>query len=103
MAVALAGVLALAVAAPAALAEERVCRGTIGSRTVDDLRVPFGATRRLNGVRVKGNKQSEGFRNVSVMGRSRIVVRVQLTNGQEGGAAWRSSSPPGSTATCGPR
>jgi hypothetical protein len=25
---------------PAALAEERVCRGSIGARTVDNLRVP---------------------------------------------------------------
>jgi uncharacterized membrane protein len=32
-------VLALAVFAPAAQAEERVCRGTIGA-TVDDLRAP---------------------------------------------------------------
>ena len=37
--VAFAGLVALAVIAPAALAEEKVvCRGTIGARTVDNLR-----------------------------------------------------------------
>lgn len=35
--------LALAVFAPAAHAEERACRGTIGTATVDNLRVPRGA------------------------------------------------------------
>ena len=74
-------VLALAVFAPAAQAEERVCRGTIGATTVDNLLVPQGATCTLNGtriegtvkvernatltasgIRVKGNVQGEGFK-----------------------------------------
>ncbi len=59
LAVVLAGVLALALAAPAALAEERVCRGTIGSRTVDNVRVPSGATCTLNGTRVEGTIKVE--------------------------------------------
>ena len=38
----------------AAFAEERTCRGMIGARTVDNLRVPQGATCTLNGTYVKG-------------------------------------------------
>lgn len=106
LAVALVGVLALATAAPAALAEERVCRGTIGARTVDNVRVPQGATCTLNGttvegtikvengatlsangVRVKGNIQSEGFKNIRLAENSRVVGSVQLKNGQSGGLA----------------
>ncbi len=36
-------VCALLAVAPAAQAEERVCRGTIGATTVDNLLVPQGA------------------------------------------------------------
>lgn len=104
MAVALASVLALTVAAPAALAEERVCRGTIGARTVDNLRVPQGETCTLNGtrvegtvkvengarlyasaIRVEGNVQSEGFRTVVLRQNSVVVGSVQLENGREDG------------------
>lgn len=106
LAVALASVLALTLAAPAALAEERVCRGTIGAKTVDNVRVPQGATCTLNGtrvegtikvendatlvakgVRVKGNIQSEGFRNIRVADNSGVVGNVQLKNGQSDGLA----------------
>lgn len=106
LAVALVSVLALATAAPAALAEERVCRGTIGSRTVDNVRVPQGATCTLNGtrvegtikvengatlnasgVRVKGNIQSEGFKEIRLSDGSRVVGSVQLNNGQSDGLA----------------
>jgi len=104
MAVALASVLALAVAAPVALAEERVCRGTIGSRTVDNLLVPRGATCTLNGtrvegtvkvernatlvantIRVKGNVQSEGFKSITLRENSVVVGSVQLENGLDNG------------------
>ncbi len=104
MAVALASVLALAVAAPVALAEERVCRGTIGSRTVDNLLVPQGATCTLNGtrvegtvkvernaqlfansIRVKGDVQSQGFRTVVLREGSVVVGSVQLENGLDNG------------------
>lgn len=100
MAVALMSVLALTMAAPAALAEETTCRGTIGNRTVDNVRVPSGATCTLNGtrvegtikvenratlnangVRVKGNLQGEGFRAISVKNGSTFVGSVQLKNG----------------------
>ncbi len=99
-----AGLLALAVMVPAALAEERVCRGTIGETTVDNLRVPQGASCTLNGtrvegtikvengasllangVRVKGNVQTEGYQSVILREGSRIGGSVQLENGQSDG------------------
>lgn len=105
MIAALVSVLALAVAAPAALAEERVCRGTIGSTTVDNLLVPQGATCTLNGtgvegtvkvernaqlfangIKVKGNVQSEGFKTIVLRRNSSVVGSVQLENGLEGGS-----------------
>jgi hypothetical protein len=104
LAVMLASVLALTVAVPAALAEERVCHGTIGATTVDNLRVPQGATCTLNGtkvegtvkvesraklyanaVRVIGNVQSEGFQTIVVREGSRVGGSVQLENGRSGG------------------
>jgi hypothetical protein len=47
---------ALFMVAPA-FAEERSCRGALGAVTVDNLRVPQGATCRLNGTRIKGTLQ----------------------------------------------
>ena len=98
------GVLALLTMAPPAQAEERVCRGTIGAATVDNLRVPQSATCTLNGtrvegtvkvergarlyatsIRVKGNVQSEGFKNILLRGNSVVVGSVQLKNGLRGG------------------
>ncbi len=98
-------VLALAVFAPAAQAEERVCRGTIGATTVDNLRVPQGASCTLNGtrvegtvkvernarltangIRVKGNVQSEGFKNILLRRASVVVGSVQLENGLRDGS-----------------
>jgi hypothetical protein len=83
-----------------AFAEERVCRGTIGARTVDNLRVPQGATCTLNGtfvkgtikvqraatliatnVRVIGNVQGENAENVVVKGGSRVGGSVQVVQG----------------------
>ena len=96
---------ALLAAAPAAQAEERVCRGTIGTTTVDNLLVPQGATCTLNGtrvegtvqvqrnatlfangIRVKGNVQSEGFKNIVLRRDSIVVGSVQLENGLRGGS-----------------
>ena len=51
--VALAGIVVAVSAAPA-IAEKRVRGGSLGAITVDDLRVPKGATRTLNGTRMKG-------------------------------------------------
>jgi uncharacterized membrane protein len=96
-------VAALLAAAPVAQAEERVCRGTIGAKTVDNLRVPQGASCTLEGtkvqgtikvenaanlvarnVRVIGNVQSQGFKNIKLVG-SAVGGSVQLENGLEGG------------------
>ena len=98
------GVAALLMAASVAQAEERVCRGTIGAVTVDNLRVPQGASCTLNGtrvegtvkversarlianaVRVKGNVQSEGFQAIYLRQGSVVVGSVQLDNGLRGG------------------
>jgi hypothetical protein len=90
----------LAAALPqAALGEERSCRGTLGRISVDNLRVPQGATCKLNGtrlngtitvqrgatliangVRVNGNVQAENARNVVVRG-SRVGGGIQLKQG----------------------
>jgi hypothetical protein len=43
-----------------AYAEERVCRGTLGAITVDNLRVPQGATCSLVGTYIKGTVKVEG-------------------------------------------
>jgi hypothetical protein len=94
-------VLAGTVIAPtAAQAEERTCRGTIGARTLDNVRVPSGALCVLNGtvvkgtikvenggrlrataVRVVGNIQGEGHRRVVVL-RSRVGGSIQLDQGR---------------------
>ena len=87
----------------AALGEERVCRGTIGARTLDNVRVPQGATCTLNGTLVKGtvkvetnavltandvvvigNVQGENARNVRILETSRVGGSVQVVQG--GGA-----------------
>lgn len=97
-------VLVMMLAASVALAGERTCRGTIGATTVDNLKVPSGAKCTLdgtevegtikverngqlyaNGVRVKGNVQSEEFRTVSLRGGSVVIGSVQLKNGLDGG------------------
>jgi hypothetical protein len=84
-----------------AFAEERVCRGTIGARTVDNLRVPQGATCTLNGtfvkgtirvqraatlmaidVRVIGNVQGQNAENVVVRATSRVGGSVQVVQGE---------------------
>jgi hypothetical protein len=88
------------VAGPTANAEERSCRGSLGAVTVDNLRVPQGATCRLNGttikgtiyvgtdatlvassVRVVGNVQAEGHRSVTLSG-STVGGSVQLKQGR---------------------
>jgi hypothetical protein len=97
-----AGCLALGLsllAAPAA-AEERVCRGTIGAVTLDNILVPQGARCFLNGTRAKGtvkvsrsaqlsargvivigNVQAEGAANVNVHDGSRIGGSIQVKQG----------------------
>lgn len=84
----------------AAVAEERDCAGAIGPETVDNLRVPEGATCMLDGtvvqgtvkveraatlqanaVTVIGNVQAEGAANVVVRGGSRVGGSVQVKQG----------------------
>jgi hypothetical protein len=88
--------LALIPAAPVA-AETRICRGEIGARTVDNVKVPDGATcvlrgttvkgtvtveenatLRAIGVRVVGNIQGEDSRRVVVRDGSRVGGSVQV-------------------------
>jgi hypothetical protein len=68
--------LAAAVAAAPALAEERTCRGTLGAITVDNLRVPQGATCTLNGTRVKGTVKVERGATLNASG-IRVIGNVQ--------------------------
>jgi hypothetical protein len=101
------GLLALTMMASAALADDWVCRGTIGKVKIDgNVIVPAGATCKLNGtrvdgnvevrgnarlyasgVRVDGNVQSQGFRVVHVTQRSYVDGDIQLENGRSGGNA----------------
>ena len=72
------GVAALASASPA-LAEERACRGSLGAITVDNLRVPSGASCSLQGTYVKGTLKVE--RNATLVASSiRVVGNVQAEN-----------------------
>jgi hypothetical protein len=94
---------ALLAASPSAHAEERVCRGSLGAITVDNLRVPDNATCTLTGTRVKGtikveynatlrarkvvvigNVQAENSKFVYVLESSRVGGSVQIKQG--GGA-----------------
>ena len=93
-----AGVLGL-MPAPA-MAEETTCRGSMGQRTVDNVKVPQGATCILEGttvkgtvyvnnnatlkaidVRVNGNVQGENARRVVVRGGSVVDGSVQVVQG----------------------
>jgi hypothetical protein len=92
--------LAVMLAPATAVAEERVCRGTIGATTVDNLRVPqnaqcvlqgtyvkgtakveANAVLRAEGVRVVGNVQGENARRVAVVQDSRVGGSVQVVQG----------------------
>src|SRR5688500_10581861 len=98
-------VLVVAVFAPAAHAEERVCRGNISATTMGNLMVSQDASCTLNGtrvegtvkvernarltangIRVKGNVQSEGFKNIVLRQASIVVGSVQLENGLRDGS-----------------
>jgi hypothetical protein len=64
---------------PSASAEETVCRGSIGGRTVDNLRVPQGATCHLDGTRVEGTVKVG--RNATLIARDiRVKGNVQAEN-----------------------
>jgi hypothetical protein len=90
----------LVVAVPNVHAEERLCRGTLRAITVDNLRVPGGASCSLIGTRVKGtinvdynaslratrivvigDVQGENAKLVNLLDGSRIGGSVQVTQG----------------------
>jgi ABC-type molybdate transport system substrate-binding protein len=92
------GIAATAVA-PAA-AEERKCTGPLGAVTVDNLKVPKGASCTLQGTKAKGtikvgrgatlvatsikvigNVQAENHKRVSINGTSRIGGSIQIKQG----------------------
>jgi len=92
---------AVALLPPAAGAEERTCRGKIGERRLDNVRVPQGAKCVLDGtrtngtvlvernailraidVKVNGNVQGENARRVAVVRSSRVGGSVQAVQGQ---------------------
>jgi hypothetical protein len=85
-----------------AIAEEKICRGTIGSKTLDNVKVPEGETCTLKGTKVKGtikinkgarleaidvnvvgNVQGENARNVIVRKDSRVGGSVQVVQGRK--------------------
>jgi predicted acyltransferase (DUF342 family) len=85
----------------ASQAEERICRGSIGAATVDNLKVPDGASCTLNGTRVQGNIvvgsnaslaatnikvigniQAENATRVNVGGSSSVGGSIQLKQGK---------------------
>ena len=87
-----------------AIAEERICTGTIGPRQLDVIRVPDNATCTLNGtrangsvlvgrgaslqannVRINGNVQAEGALQVTLGAGSQVGGSVQIKQG--GGAS----------------
>ena len=85
--------VALALMVPAAAqAEERVCTGTIGAATVDNLRVPQSASCTLNGTQIRGTVKVERnavlvadrirtVGNVQAEGARRVVVRSSRLGG----------------------
>ena len=83
----------ICIAPAAAAADERVCSGSIGAETVDDLRVPQGATCELNGTRIEGNAKVEASatlraRSVRVDGnvQGENAARVVVGSSQVGGS-----------------
>jgi hypothetical protein len=77
----LAASLLLAAAPAAVLAEERTCRSSLGSITVDNLRVPDGATCTLTGTKVKGTIKVERRAILRAFG-VRVIGNIQGENSQ---------------------
>ncbi|MDQ3661484.1 MAG: hypothetical protein M3454_10580 [Actinomycetota bacterium] len=93
--------IAMLLGPPAAgVAEEKSCRGLIRSKTLDNVKVPAGATCTLRAVRVKGtvtvgrsarleairvrvigNIQAENARNVIVRAGSKVGGSIQVVQG----------------------
>jgi hypothetical protein len=99
---------AVATAVPqVAVAEETVCRGTIGAKTLDNVKVPQDESCTLKGTKVKGtikvnsgarleavnvnvigNVQGENARNVIVRKGSRVGGSVQVVQGKRARVAF---------------
>ena len=71
--------LTTVLAVPSALAEETTCVGTIGARTVDNLRVPSGKSCALDGTYVKGTIYVEANATLKAT-RVRVIGNVQAEN-----------------------
>jgi hypothetical protein len=67
------------VTTPVALAEETSCHGTIGARTVDNLRVPSGTSCTLEGTSVKGTITVEGGATLRAQ-RVNVIGNIQAEN-----------------------
>jgi len=74
--------LAASLAVGPALAEERTCRGSLGATTVDNLRVPAGATCTLTGTKVKGTIKVERRATLFAYG-VRVIGNVQAENARK--------------------
>lgn len=82
MVVVASALVAAAVFAPPALAEERTCSGAIGEGTLDNVRVPEGAICVLTGTAVKGTVKVE--RSATLSARDvRVVGNVQAENARD--------------------
>lgn len=75
-------VLAASVVAPAAHADERICRGTLGPITVVNLRVADNASCTLNGTKVQGNIVV-GFNSTLTTRRVMVIGNVQAENSKQ--------------------
>jgi hypothetical protein len=74
-----AGLVSAAVGVSPARAEERTCRGTMGAKTVDNLRVPSGATCTLTGTKVKGTLKVERGATLHASA-IRVIGNIQAEN-----------------------
>ena len=71
--------VASGIAATPVAAEEYACRGTVGARTLDNVRVPSGATCVLDGTTVKGTVTVGADATLKAR-RARVVGNIQAEN-----------------------
>ena len=82
MLIGLSATLLLFAAPVAVFAEERTCRGTLGTITVDNLRVPQGAICELRGTYIKGTIKVERGAVLRAFG-VRVIGNVQGENAKK--------------------
>src|SRR5680860_1226633 len=61
------------------IAEERTCRGTIRSKTLDNVKVPSGASCKLKAVKVKGTIKVGRNARLEAIG-VRVIGNIQAEN-----------------------